>query len=217
MKIEKLTENKIRVVVNLDDLIENNTSLHALMAKTIESQSFFLDILSKAEKEVDFHTEGCKLLIEAFSSEDDILVLTITKYANQKEKQGLELKTSSDSVPKVKPTVKRKSINYSSKDAIYSFGDFDEFCEFCKYLHNSFNIDLKKIAKTFSLYNYNSTYYLIVQKINSDLSLLKHFHSIASEFGKPVFYSKSFINKLLEHGNPIMKKNAITTCVKYFG
>lgn len=217
MKIEKLTENKIRVVVNLEDLIESNTSLHALMTKATESQSFFLDILSKAEKEVNFHTEGCKLLIEAFSSEDDVLVLTITKYSVSKEKQNLGTKTSNDNSPKVKPTIKRKTINYSSQDTLYSFEDFDEFCEFCKYLTISSNLNIKKIAKTFSLYNYNSTYYLIVKNINNDINLSKHFHSIASEFGKPVFYSKSFINKLFEHGKPIMKRNAILTCIKYFG
>lgn len=217
MKIEKLTENKIRVVVNLEDLIENNTSLHALMTKTTESQSFFLDILSKAEKEVNFHTEGCKLLIEAFSSEDDVLVLTITKYSTSKQKQNSNTKSSNDYSLKTKPAIKRKSINYSSQDTLYSFTDFDEFCEFCKYLAKSTNLNIKKIAKRFSLYNYNSTYYLIVQEISDDVNLSKHFHSIASEFGKPIFYSKGFINKLLEHGRPIMKKNAITTCIKYFG
>ena len=38
MKIEKLTENKIRVIINSEDLKENNIDSNTLMEKAIESQ-----------------------------------------------------------------------------------------------------------------------------------------------------------------------------------
>ena len=41
MKIEKLNENKIRVTLNLDDLIERNIDYHSFMSNSIESQSIF--------------------------------------------------------------------------------------------------------------------------------------------------------------------------------
>ena len=72
MKIEKLTENKIRVIMNFKDIENNTNDLHSFFNNMANSQNIFLDILEKAEKEVNFHTEGCKLLIEAFSSSDDI-------------------------------------------------------------------------------------------------------------------------------------------------
>ena len=80
MKIEKLTENKIRVIINSQDLKDNHIDLHTLMTKTLENQSLFFDMLSKAEQVVGFYTDGCRLLIEAFSFADDIFVFTITKY-----------------------------------------------------------------------------------------------------------------------------------------
>ena len=86
MKIEKLTENKIRVIVSTEDLIKTNTDLNSIMAKAIESQKLFLEILSRAEKEVDFHTEGCKLLIEAFSSIDDFTFFYATQIGHNPEK-----------------------------------------------------------------------------------------------------------------------------------
>ena len=58
MKIEKLTENKIRVIINSQDLKDNHIDLHTLMTKTLENQSLFFDMLSKAEQE----TEGGFLL-----------------------------------------------------------------------------------------------------------------------------------------------------------
>ena len=80
MKIEKLTENKIRVIVNTEDLKENNIDFNLLMNKSMETQNLFFEILERAEEELDFHTDGYKLLIEAFSSSDEKLVFTITKY-----------------------------------------------------------------------------------------------------------------------------------------
>ena len=209
MKIEKLTENKIRVIVSTEDLIKTNTDLNSIMAKAIESQKLFLEILSRAEKEVDFHTEGCKLLIEAFSSIDDFLIFTITKYSSK------EKKSASNISPK-KPVAKRKNVDYSSENTVYSFSSFDELCDFCNCIDTYKNLDTFKISKNISLYLYNDIYYLVIQNINLKYPLLKTFHSIALEFGKPYSNSKLFISKLFEHGTNIIKKNAIKTLTKHF-
>ena len=63
MQIEKLNENKIRIILNLDDLKENNIDLHSFMASSIETQDLFYDMLDKAEKEVGFDTKDYKLMI----------------------------------------------------------------------------------------------------------------------------------------------------------
>ena len=56
MKIEKLTENKIRIILNLEDLKENNIDVQSFMSNSIESQNLFINILDKAEHEVGFST-----------------------------------------------------------------------------------------------------------------------------------------------------------------
>ena len=68
MKIEKLTDNKIRIIVNLEELETKNINLDDFIMNNIESQKFFLEILNRAEKEIGFKTNNCKLLIETFSS-----------------------------------------------------------------------------------------------------------------------------------------------------
>lgn len=102
MKIEKLTENKIRVIINNQDLKDNHIDLHTLMTKTLESQNLFLDMLLRAEQEVGFHTDGCKLLIEAFSSTDENFVFTITKY----EKPDTDTLEETFMMPKKKLSVR---------------------------------------------------------------------------------------------------------------
>ena len=67
MHIEKVTENKIRITLNLEDLKENNIDLHTFMSSSIDSQDLFYDMLDKAKKEVGFETKNYKLMIEALA------------------------------------------------------------------------------------------------------------------------------------------------------
>ena len=211
MKIEKLTDNKIRVIIDWDDFKKNNIDIHSFLSRTLDSQSIFLDILKKAEEEVDFRTDGCKLLIEAFSSSDDVLVFTITKYSPS------DLKSSLDSVKKKKLIAKRKTFNVQNKQAIYAFEDFNTFCDFCCSLnHSGEKFDSKKLSKNIVLYLYNDTYYLVLQNINADYEYITMFYSIISEFAKLSSFSINFSNKLLEHGKVIIKKDAINMGIKYF-
>lgn len=210
MKIEKLTENKIRVIVNTEDLKENDIDFNLLMNRTVENQKLFFEILERAEEELDFHTDGYKLLIEAFSSSDEVLVFTITKYLPN------DATNSPEPTKKKKVSVKRKDINLSNKQVIYSFNSFEEFCNFCTCINNSNVFNPTKLSKNISLYLYNNTYYLVAKNINISYEYIKLFYSIASEFGKLLSSTKEFENKLIEHGKVIMKKNAIDTGIKYF-
>lgn len=210
MKIEKLTENKIRIILKSEDFKDKNIDLHTIMTKTAESQGLFLEILNKAKKEVGFDTEGCKLLIEAFSSSDDIYVFTVTKFSPEKEDTN---KINSNKRLKVK----RKQITPTSKMSIYEFSNFDNFTCFCELLNNSKVINLRGLMQTSTLYIYKNLYYLVITNMNSKHKNIKSFNSYITEFGKIVSNSESFVHKLQEHGKVIMKKNAIYTGIKYFG
>lgn len=202
MKIEKITENKIRIVVNLDELSNNNIDFKNFMISNIESQKFFLDILNRAEKEFGFYTKDCKLLIEAFSSLDDFFVFTITRFhANKKKKQKYKLNY-------------KKNIQVL-KNPIYKFSSFEEFCGLCFALNNS-NLPLTNIAKKISLYLYNNTYYLVLIDLNLSYINFKRLFSIFSEFAQKVKSHYGFDAKLLEYGKPIIKQNALVTGIKYF-
>ena len=195
MKIEKLTEDKIRVILDSDE-----------MAKVIknkeESQSLFFNILKKAEKEVDFYTDGCKLLIEAFSSNEDAWIFMITKYKNS-------------DISKKKLHVRRRQ-TYLDYVNIYDFDSFETFCDFCTFLSNVHSFDIKKLCKNNSLYLYNNTYYLVLSNINEQYKNKDVFFSTILEFSNAIKHSENFENKLLEHGQILIKKNAILVGMQYF-
>ena len=67
MKIEKLTENKIRIIIRSTEFEPEIIRKKELLFSTPEFKKFFLDALDKAEKELSFNVNDCKLLIELFS------------------------------------------------------------------------------------------------------------------------------------------------------
>lgn len=208
MKIEKLTENKIRIIVNPSDLDIKDLDIHLIMNESYDSKNFFANMLEQAKQEVGFNTDGCKLLIESFSS-DDILIFTITKYSLQETKND---KNNSKS----RLTVKRKNFNVLNKQILYKFKSFNEFCNFCECIYNHTKFNIKKFSKNISLYLYHDTYYLLVKNINTSYEHIKTFYCIANEFSFPLSFSFAFENKLIEHGKLIIKNSAITTGIKYF-
>lgn len=206
MKIEKLTENKIRIIINLDELSEKNIDIHTLAQNNDKAHSLFQTILNEAEKQVGFKVKNCKLLVEAFSTSEGYIVFTLTKYKNE---------ISPENSPK-KLKFRRKSLSNSYKNAIYQFHDFEEFCHFCTYCHFSKLSDLKNFAKNIALYEYGKFYYLVFSHINIEFTYTNLFYTSISEFSNLISNSLVFKSKLEEHGKVIFKANAIRNGIKYF-
>lgn len=208
MKIEKLTENKIRIILRKEDFKDKSIDLQKFILNTPESQSLFLEILDKAEKEVNFDTDGHKLLIETYFEGNDICIFTITKY--------IESNVHTKNIRKRYLKVKRKSQIFNNTSLVYKFNEFEDFCDFCNFIYKNNNIELKGLFRTSLLYNYNDTYYLVIDGINLSHKSLNSFHSSLLEFSSLLEYNKNFKFKLKEHGKIFIRNNAINTGIKYF-
>ena len=208
MKIEKLTENKIRIILKREDFKDKTLDINQLFLTTPESHQLFLELLNRAEKEVDFDTTGHKLLIEASSENEDIFIFTITKY--------IETDINVKSKHKKVLTIKKTSNIFNASSLIYQFSEFEDFCEFCNFANSNNCINIKKLYKNSVLYLYNNTYYLVIDGINLTNHSLLALHSNLLEFSSLTKYTKNFKFKLKEHGKIIIKNNAINTGMKYF-
>ena len=204
MKIEKLTENKIRVLINPSDFDIENLSPMTFIDTALESNFLLADILKKAECEVGFNTDGCKLLVESFSSSENILVFTITKY--------------SPKVQKKKITTKKKFNGCAHPNSVFKFDNFEDFCLLCERINQvaTSKADIKNLFKDISLYLYDDTYFLLVKNVDTCCDISRAFMCLVSEFAKPLTLTLGFESKLLEHGKVVMKNNAILTGINYF-
>ena len=167
MKIEKLTDNKIRVILKQKDFKNKNINIHSLLLSTPELQSLFLEILNQAKKEVNFDTDGHKLLLEVFLQNDDIFVFTITKY--------IDYNATPHTSSKKYVTVKRKNCKLNSKLNIYEFKTFDDFCSFCDSINNTIN--LRGLFKSSILYCYNNLYFLVINDFSTTNNAIHSIHA----------------------------------------
>lgn len=203
MKFEKLTENKIRITLNLSDLEEEHIDLHSFMSNSPESQALFCNLLNQAEKEVGFYTKDYKLMIEAIAIPNGNFILTITRLP-EKELNKKPVK------------IKRKTSSINNSLVIYSFNSFDDYCEFCNYLNLHLNNETFTKLKKVSLYLHNSKYYLCIHITKTNLPIVKTINYEISEFGNSIDNPELFERKLLEYGKIIFKTNAIYNCIRTF-
>ncbi len=206
MKIEKLTDNKIRIIIDLEELPEKDINMHNLTENNNKTYSLFQNILKEAEKQVGFKVQNCKLFVEACFTSEGYVIFTLTKYKNEPSKDYSQKKLK----------VKRRLISNSFTNAIYKFNNFEEFCTFCTYCSNSKLADLKCFAKTISLYEYKNSYYLVFLNIDTNFKYSNLFYITISEFCNLVGDSMTLKSKLDEYGKVIFKTNAIKRGIKYF-
>lgn len=205
MKIEKLNEDKIRITLNLEELKNKNVDFHSFMSNPIETQSFFLDMLDEAEREIGFSTENYRIAIEALAMSNGNFIFTVTRIQEQNKftKKKLHIKKKIETLGK-------------SNTSIFEFENFEDFCDFCNYLNNSIFVTIKDYIKSNILYKYNEKYYLVFKNNKIEPIVFNSFCASMSEFSKSIRNAEIFENKLKEYGTIIVKTNAIKTGLKYF-
>ena len=201
-------ENKIRITLDMHDLAEKHIDFHEFMSNPINSQSFFLDVLDQAEKEIGFITKDCQIKLEALATSSGNFVLTVTRILPSANTDSLKRKVK----------VKRKSTSNikCNNCAIFAFDTFDDFYDYGVSLTSNLSKKIEDLIGNTKLYLYNNTYYLIIDKLPDNLEFVKLFSSSLLEFGKFVSDSNTYKNKILECGEMVIKKNAILCCNNKF-
>lgn len=193
MKIEKLTDNKIRIILKQSELSIDKLQNEESIFSTPEFKKIFLIALDRAEKEVNFNAAGCKLLIELLSKNEENYIFIVTKYLEMNKQ---------NSYKKIHKKNFQKNIKPSTR--LYVFNQFNDFDQFIEYANNK---HLEKIFKIFRLYIYNNSYYLVIKRKRNTTNSFEKLNIILLEFAEPLEYSKEFEAKLNEHGKLILKLN----------
>lgn len=197
MKIEKLTENKLKITLSIDDLEERNITLHSFMYNSPESQDLFWELLKEAEKECGFSVDDSMIYVEASTTGAGNFTLLVTK---TNENIPAEKINRPKRISKENIKLKRKSDSQKNNLAIYIFNKFDDICSFCSVC------DISKMHEN-SLYKMNNSYYL-----KTDIMPFNNILDYASS-------TKNFEileAKLNEYGEIIIEKNALQTITSYF-
>ncbi|MBE5822239.1 MAG: adaptor protein MecA [Clostridiales bacterium] len=204
MKIEKIDDNKLKIFLSKQDLLDKNIDLYRLSKNSFDTQEIFWDILHEAEMTCDFDLSDSQILVEGNYSVSEGFILTVTKIGN-----GVNIENNSlRHPPELK--VRRKEANIENNVNIYMFNSFEDFVAFS----NKFKRFPQKYINT--LFKYNDKYFLVLYNLNENKKLQNKVHFVLSEYSNHIQNSSLFESRLIEYGEVIIENNAIQKINKYY-
>lgn len=208
MKIEKISENIIKVTISLNDLEERNIDLNSLNYNSLAAQELFWDMMEQAEIQFGFNISDSQLIIEPIPDSDEGFIITITKIDEDGDFESIQ-KYIKNKFKKSDLRTKRKNRRICSAITIYSFKNFEDLCELSKRIQPLYSGDS-------SLYRYKDTYYLVLIKSNFTVSNVKLFEILLGEYGRKVSNISFYEGYLNEYGIKIAENDALEVVNNYF-
>ncbi len=214
LKIEKINESQIKLILTQADLSERDIKLEDLTMPSEKTQALFHDIMEKALEEYDFISENTPLMVEAVPVGLDGIMIIVTKIDT---KNSEVLGTKMFSQQKDLRRFRRKSLMFqegemdkNSDILIYSFSKLDDIIDFSL-----------RIADTYhdasSLYKLHDRYFIVLQmKQDGDENKAEELEMILGEYGQKHISTQLSKYYLLEHGETIIENKAITILSKTF-
>lgn len=227
MKIEKIDNNKIKIMFDSTELEENDISIHSFLSNSENTKKLFLAILDIANEEFGFNAKNCKISYEAISFDNKKFVIIITKNPVSVEKRKaeknaspynlLEITNSINNEFKSTSNVKPKKADFpifntqnDTEILLYKFENMEELFSFCNYLE-SFN---NTVSFNNSLYEYNDKYFLEINLENLDYEKRKKIVALISEYNTNLNLDCLCTFLFKEHVTLLINNNAIENLQK---
>ncbi len=206
MRIERVNENKIRVMIDGQEAEKLKLSFRNISQNTPEAQRLLRIAIKMAEENVDFSVQGRKLFVEAVrDTECEGFAMLITRVSNEEELHHAISHCS------YQGTLKKSKLNLEIEEkgekSIFCFSDFEHACMAAEEL-------MARFSGTSSLYKYQSKFYLCL--ISQICDRIQRFEPILLEFGEKVENSRYMEGRLHEYGELMIACNALEVMKEYF-
>ncbi|MGV2938411.1 genetic competence negative regulator [Mesobacillus sp. LC4] len=192
MRLERLTNNKIKIFLTIDDLSDRGLTKEDIWKDSLKWHQLFHDMLEEASEEFDLEIIG-SVAVEIFSLHAQGMVMIVTMIEQDEDEEQFD-----DGIIEMQVTVD------GSEDILFEFNDIEDVIQLAKRL-----LDAGIIGG--SLHSMNDHYYLLMNGILPDEVNMTV--SLMAEYGVPSILS---IHRLLEYGNEIMEERAVESLVHYF-
>jgi adapter protein MecA 1/2 len=192
MRLERLTNNKIKIFLTIDDLSDRGLTKEDIWKDSLKWHQLFHDMLEEASEEFDLDIIG-SVAVEIFSLHAQGMVMIVTMIEQDEDEEQFD-----DGIIEMQVTLE------GSEDILFEFENIEDVIQLAKRL-----LDAGIIGG--SLHFMNNHYYLLMNGILPDEA--DKTVSIMAEYGVPSILS---IHRLLEYGNEIMEERAVESLVHYF-
>ncbi|MBH0229614.1 genetic competence negative regulator [Halobacillus yeomjeoni] len=192
MRIERMTNEKFKIFLTFDDLMDRGLSRDELWSDLPRVHRIFSDMMYDAGVELGVELTGV-LLVQVYLLQAQGMLVVVTRTESEDledDEDYMELKVTLD----------------ESEEMMFSFVDFEDIIQAGIHLHQ---LDVTGG----SVYHYQGSYYMLLQ--DEDITHLDPDQVIAllSEFASA---SAATSHRLIEYGKKIMVGDACETIYKYF-
>ncbi|MCM3122227.1 genetic competence negative regulator [Mesobacillus sp. AQ2] len=192
MRLERLTTNKIKIFLTIDDLSDRGLTKEDIWKDSLKWHQLFHDMLEEASEEFDLDIIG-SVAVEIFSLHTQGMVMIITMIEQDEDEEQFE-----DGIIEMQVTVD------GSEEILFQFDNIEDVIQLAKRL-------MQSGITGGSLHYMNDQYYLLMNGILPEDA--EKTVSLLAEYGVPSILS---IHRLLEYGKEIMEESAVETLVHYF-
>ena len=206
MRIEKVDENKIKVLIEDNEAKQWNISFQSLCENTPQMRRVFQTAVAFAEENIDFSVDGAKLFVEAIHSEAPYdFGMLITRVCSEDElKHAIKSCAYQGKLRKTRMEIEKRS---RRPRMIYRFAEFENAC-----------IAVGEMAGIYRgesrLYKYQGAFYLLLELSSEDS--VKDMEAVLGEFGYAVQNGQYMHGRLNEYGQVMIPRNAVGVMEEYF-
>ena len=197
MKVEKISENKVKIILTLEELEKREISLNELENNASLARDLFVNLIEENNLDEEFKFSDSQLLIEANSDCENLFEITITKIDMNINNSNIDMYNES------KNSSKRRS-NYKAYSNIFIFNSMDIVLDLCSKIKTQ-NLFLGRN----SLYKLDTNYILIFSKSAIKNKRFTKTFSFISEYSSNYLYEPLFETSIKEKAQIIIKNNAI--------
>ncbi|BCG59946.1 MULTISPECIES: genetic competence negative regulator [Paenibacillus] len=199
MRIERLSQDKIRIFLTFDDLSERGIQKEDMWQEVPKVHDLFTEMMDQAYNELGFDATG-PLAVEVFAlpAQGMVVIVTRGKYDHHYGASGEE--ELPDEIYEMEVTLEQ------ADSIVYTFRDFEVVVEAAHVL-------IGNITSAGKLYSYNNKWYLYFDPKEFEEPALSALVAVLAEFGDSSPVTETVLD---EYGKTVMAENAVQQLCAFF-
>jgi adapter protein MecA 1/2 len=199
MRVERLSQDKVRIFLTFDDLTERGIQKDDMWRDIPKVHELFNEMMDQAYSEVGFEVSG-PVAVEVFALPAQGMVVIVTKGKlddHQKDDSDMD---HDDDLFELEVTLEESDF------IVYRFLDFEYLIRAAKSIHPF-------LTEGGTLFHYKDKYYLFLNPLDMEERQYATLIAILSEFGEASTITPYVLD---EYGKKIIEDDAVNTLNHYF-
>lgn len=202
MKIERLSQDKIKIFLTFDDLLERGIQKDDMWREIPKVHELFSEMMDQAYSELGFDASG-PLAVEVFAlpAQGMVVIVTRGKMNGSSEERTSDDDDADDEIYEMEVTLEQSDI------VMYSFRDFEDVIQVCRQLQAA------TLTEDGRLYAYNNKYILALEPALIETSRHNAVIALLAEYGEATSVTYAMLE---EYGKVIMPSEAVKEICTHF-